>query len=343
MNISVRTIIAALAGAGTLGAASAAWATDYSDDYTVDPSTFNCGYFGSTAICAAKSTFSDGPRSLQVGDHLSETVTYTKRVVVPGSKGLSVLTLVLYDQNLAPGVVTIGPDVATSYATVYGSSPTYHRIPGPFTIGINDGYWGGALFYNQESFSATGLNVHSTIDAADPTPMEGAIYGWSAELPATPQLISGMQGGTVDHPAILPSGLVGQISSNISGGSSDSQFYTFDWKGGLFQTKGTIVGANPLADFHFELLFPGGGTPIVDQVLDQSNGFSSLMSFANLGKGQYEIGMFTDSPYDPGFTIHFNTPAGSVPESSTWALLIAGIAGCGVPLRRRRADRKAES
>jgi hypothetical protein len=321
---------------------SSTLAATYSDSYTVDPTSLVCGYYGSAELCGGGSYYSS-PRMLAAGDTLTESVTYSAPVVVPGSKTQGQLYIGLWD-GLAEGLALPGPYESTVQSTTTGYIGPPNPIVGPYTEGYKDGYVATVGFccgygVPERGFSVTGMTSQFSILTSDPNPIVATTWGYQVTLPATPKLLSSFPGGTVDSPTILPAGLIGQISSDISAPASDSQFYDFIWDGGLLQTRGVIVDANPLADFQFELFSVNGTTrtQLEDLDLSSTNAFSALMSL-ELTSGDYEIGMYTNSPYDPQFTITFDTPVGSfVPEPSSWALIILGVGAVGGALRRRSA------
>ena len=333
--------------AAVLSGGNAAKAETYTDSLGVNPASLVCGYYASTEICNTFTPFANGPRVLNAGDHLEEDVVFANGnafapVAVPGSKGSSFLYVSLADAKAVNGPALPGPNAAfvnsllTNYSgppnplTQYTNSYLNQYIAAVGFVAANAGF----STEGQTAFFLTG----------DPTPIYGTAVGFAVDLGATPTTLSDFGGGTVGSPVILPSGLVGAISSNISGGVSDSQFYDFHWAGGLFQTTGTIVGANDLADFRFQLFGVNGAspvegvsTPVDDLLLSSENNFNTTMTLADLPAGDYEIGLYTDSPFDPEFTLTFDTPIGSVPEPGLWAMMLFGFGGIGAALRRRRA------
>jgi len=161
-------------------------------------------------------------------------------------------------------------------------------------------------------------------------------WGYSATLPATPETLANFAGGTPGHPVILPAGEVGQISDSIATGGSD--FYGFNWSGGIFQTQASVTDASGPDSLEFELLNPytHDVIPGDETLLNSGDGFTGLLSIADLPAGAYEIGLQDLTGPDPNFTLTFNTPIGSVPEPATWAMMLAGLFGVGAALRSAR-------
>jgi hypothetical protein len=319
-------------------------ATHYDDTFNSDPLTFSCGYFVQTEICGSYGLFSGGHRILNSGDTLTERVSFTSPVNVPGSATTNVFYLALPDIRSAGGIALPGGNTAIVTTIPTGFVGLGVPITGPYTAAnLNEylaitGFCCGLNTPNA-GFSLIGATIDFAITSSDPAPIYGAAFGYSLDIGATPTLLTDIVGGTVGHPVLLPPGmLTGQITSNISGGSAPSEeFYKFSWAGGLFQTTGTIAGANPAASFAFQLVDPFTSLTITGLSLDAGNAFTGLLTY-NLAAGSYEIGLRTTSPFDPRFTIHFNTPVtGSVPEPTQWALLIAGFGLVGAVQRSRRS------
>jgi hypothetical protein len=325
-------------------------AATYTDNITADPAQFSCGYFATVEICGSSQVFAGGPRTLNAGDQLTENVTYTSRVTVPGSTSSNVFYVGLPNVLTVGGPALPGPDTATVQAVAVNYAGAPGPYTGPYTAGNLNAYYASTGFccggpgLPNSGFSATGVNAQFTILTSDPNLIYGTDFGYSLNLPYSPTLLDGVTGGSVGAPAILPSGLVGRITSDISGSASEAQFYDFMWSGGLLQTNGSIAGANPNADFHFQLYSVNGSTVVegstptlADLTLDAGNGFAGKISQV-LAPGDYEIGMFTNSPFDPQFTIQFDTPVGvaALPEPTTWALMLLGLGATGAGLRRRR-------
>jgi len=357
MNMRTKT----LAGALLLAAACVpAKAATYSDNYTADPTTLTCGYFITIEICTGGQLFNGSdpnaptPRYLNAGDELTETVTYTSPVFANGSSVENTFYISLPDINAVPGDSVAGNNIATVNSTLQGYSGPPNPYGGPYSAGFLHEYLANVGFdvyfpngsTPNSGFSATGMTAHFTIVNGDPSPIYGAYYGTGVVLSAAPQLLNGMAGGTVGHPALLPTGLVGAISSSIGGASdaSHTEFYQFNWYAGagasLFQAKGTITDADPEDSFDFELFRIGDDEPIEDLVLNDANAFTQTMS-VELASGAYVIGMKTDTPIDPEFTIAFDTPVGTIsaeaPEPPTAALLAGVLIGFSpFAVRRKR-------
>ena len=326
-------------------------ATDYVDNITVDPTTFSCGYFGNSEICGGFTAFTDGPRIFNASDQVTENVTFSSPLSVPGSTSSNTIYVGLPDYLTLPaGPPGAGPNIATITTTLLGYSgspvpigdPTYTYTP---AAGSNHEYIGVGGFccgYGEPNngYSATGIDVNFAIGYSDPYAVYGTSYGFSVVLPATPQLISNIQGGTPGHPAILPAGQVGQVSVDLAT-QGQQDYYGFNWDGGLFQATGSVADAPSDGSYGYQLL--GANGDVIDgATLDNSDGFSATLSDV-LSAGFYEIGLTDNTVGDPLATIHFDTPVAGVPEPATWAMMLAGMFGVGGALRyaRRREPVKA--
>jgi hypothetical protein len=101
---------------------------------------------------------------------------------------------------------------------------------------------------------------------------------------------------------------------------------------------GANVGGLPPA-YRFELCDGTSCTsPLEETVADSSNSWESSLS-GNLTADFYTIGITQLEPsLDPQFTMTFDTPInqiGGVPEPSTWAMMLLGLAGLGFAGYRR--------
>ena len=341
--------IGILAGALALSASPAAAVSSgpsgayYSDSFIADPSTFSCGYFGTSEICGTPSLF-PAPRIFNAGDMIDESLAFTKPVVVPGSVKIDGIYIALPDTTAIEGPAPPGPYQIYGSMALYGYSGPSNPIAYPlsFSNSTASGYVGFGGFccgygVPNSGFSVTGAELKATILTSDPNPVYGLYYGYGSVLPATPQLLANIAGGTPGHPAILPEGEIGQLAVDLSG-QGDTAYYTFRWAGGLFQATGSVANAQPNGSYTFQLEDLGGAS-ITSATLDGSDAFSSTLEDLDLSPGQYIIGVTADSPNDPMFTLDFNTPVEStlgVPESATWTLLVSGFGLLGAGLRTRR-------
>ncbi len=326
------------AGCALLLGASAAHGATYTGSYSVDPATFHCAFYGSVEACGVSGPLQGGPRQIQAGDHLTETVTFSSSVSVPGSATQSLVYFELFDAKVPNGPAIPGNNQAYVVTQMHG----YSGPPGFYTAYTSSplhkytasGGFSGAA---SPGFSLDGFTSDFYVMKGDPDPIIGYDYGYFVALPYTPQVISDLAGGPKDAPRILPAGHIGSITNAISGGAAPSaQYYSFLWGGGDFSTIASITGANPQADFHYQLLDAVTHDLLLDLGLDASNGFSRLMRVNGLSKGLYELGLYTDSPYDPQFTITFNSPVlSAAPEPAVWLMMLLGFGLCGVTLRRR--------
>lgn len=343
MNLKSNLRLKALGAVTAFGllAPGAGQATTYTDNFTVDPTQFSCGYYVDVEICGSFSLYTGGPRFVTAGDQFNEIIQFTSLVAVPATTTSNAIYTTLPNNFQHKGPNLPGPLMAHTTSTLLG----YLGPAGPYTTYTSNGlheYVASSGFFGvaNPGFSATGIVSNYSILTSDANPNYGVSYGFVAALPATPTVLSSFNGGTVGHPALLPAGLIGAISSDISGGKQTSDFYDFRWSGGLFQTVGSIANANPLADFHFQLFDAYTGVKLDDLLLYNGNNFSDTISTI-LPAGGYEIGMYTNSPFDPQFTISFNTPVAGIPEPNVWALMLVGFGGLGAAARaRRRLERQ---
>src|SRR5215472_12446157 len=123
-------------GLALVGSASGAFATMYSDSFTVNPSSFKCNRYGHTELCGSFSLLTPF-RTLNAGDQLTETVTYTSPLVVPGSGSEDVMYLALIDLNNVSGPGSPGPDKASVSSILQG----YSGPSNPFTTYNTAGYF----------------------------------------------------------------------------------------------------------------------------------------------------------------------------------------------------------
>lgn len=182
-----------------------------------------------------------------------------------------------------------------------------------------------------------GLSVSSwnTIEGEPSTLFPGA---WSPAI--TVDTLADLSGGSVFAPVpiVEKAAPVSKITGLIDGYGSED-YYSFSWSGGPFSASATVSGApDSGASYVFsEGLVGSCASTAVD--LDSTDYFSGNISLANLPAGEYCIGIYSDSPDDPAFSLIFNTPvSGSTPEPSVFILLSIGLGMIGFSgLSRRRS------
>jgi hypothetical protein len=146
-----------------------------------------------------------------------------------------------------------------------------------------------------------------------------------------------LPGGDVSSPTALPDADISQLSGTIGGPGGTSDFYSFHWNGGTFEALVGVLLATAPTSFEFELC---GGTSCVSDVLqevvaDSADGWQNALS-GDLSDGYYTVGIIEDGPGDPQYNFTFATPlTASVPETSTWAMMLLGFASLGFAGYRR--------
>ena len=329
------------------GGGGVARATTYSNSYTVNPADFKCGFFAKSEICSSIIAFAT-PIASAPGDEYDTSVTFTTPLTVPGSKSADFAFAGLYTNSTKNGPAVPGPDSDTFYSAVKNYSSTSKLPPisgGPYSFSSLDQYTsivGFCCSYGvpNPGFTLSGYSTALTITSNVPgESIFGQFVGFSVDLPTAPKDLGDFPGGTVDDPAILPSGEIGSIEGHI-GDALSQQVYAFNWDGGLFDTVATIdPGAIlPGQSFSFELLSLSGTVLKTGDLLTSVNGSSELESV--LASGSYLVGLFTSAGADPDFKITFETPivTAAAPEPSLWLMMISGVALLGGFLRRRRAS-----
>jgi hypothetical protein len=310
----------------------------YNVDVTYTASSLTCGFYVTYEACGLFQPFQNQQAGL-AGDQYNVNVS-GDLLRIPHSNGPHFAFVVLGDTITVPGEGAPGSNSAIVSMTLndyHGPSNLYGQTP--HQTDWNQGYAAATGFFgvpppSNKGFSITGADATFNLLSSDPNPLTGIYFADYVTLPASSKFVKALQGGPLSNPVLLPAGMTGSITGDISGADAPQDYYGFDWSGGVFQTTATITAANPLATFSFDLT--GLSNSVSESLtLDSSNGFSQLMSL-DLPAGEYEIGLQTTSPYDPHYTLVFNTPVGAVPEPSSWGLMLLGVGGLGAMMRVRR-------
>jgi hypothetical protein len=135
-------------------------------------------------------------------------------------------------------------------------------------------------------------------------------------------VVAGVPGGTSPTtPVALSSAVVGnpqigQISTQLGGAYSCTQFYSFYSTGGTNWTAtAAVIGATSGSSYSFELLNSRGRRVIQQVTLNTADNFTSPLIVSNLRPGWYVIGLVGNNPNDPPATISFTNPVtGHAPE-----------------------------
>ena len=214
--------------------------------------------------------------------------------------------------------LTRSGDTFSVYASTSGAYQRLLTLVGPDVTGTVD------------NIQLTGIGVPN-VDEAETTTLSNfyAINSASEDL-------SGLTGGTPDAPIMLPATPISSVSGSIGGDSPASEFYSFYWSGGVFATSVSVAGASVLDSpptYLYELCDgPTCGDVIQQTLADADNDWASTLS-GDLAAGYYTVGIIDQTPADdPNFTITFAEPLSqiaSVPEPTTWAMMLIGFAGLG--------------
>ena len=158
-----------------------------------------------------------------------------------------------------------------------------------------------------------------------------------------PAAASGVSGGSATQPLALPNETIGSVTGDV-GRAGD--FFSFYWQGGDFQAQVGVPFPSqvlPNQSVAFELCGGVGCQEIIETAVANSgdNWENSLSGY--LAAGYYTTGVILQGAQDPQYSIDFTTPvvggsiAGttSIPEPSTWAMMLIGFAGLGYAGFRR--------
>ena len=150
-----------------------------------------------------------------------------------------------------------------------------------------------------------------------------------------PSSISGVSGGTAAIREQLPSSTI----SSVSGDVGAHVYFSFYWQaaGDFAASVGVpnadeIVGLAP--SYLFDLCAGLSCGPVLESVsADKSNDYQNELSLDDLAAGYYTVGIIAEGvAADPPYSAAFATPViggsvSSVPEPTTWTMLIVGFAG----------------
>jgi len=134
---------------------------------------------------------------------------------------------------------------------------------------------------------------------------------------------------------LLGANPIGGVTGTISS-QSPLDYYYFNWGGGAFSASASISGAPTGASYLFSMGAVGTCNSLASEALS-GPGFSGNISFADLGAGQYCLGLDANNPLDPMYSLTFNTPIAPTPEPSGLGLLSAGLVMIGLVRHARRA------
>lgn len=153
--------------------------------------------------------------------------------------------------------------------------------------------------------------------------------------------LANVHGGSRDNPTPLPIGStpIGAVSGEI-GQAPSSQFYEFFWNGGAFEASVEVEPSDPRESFLFELVAMSldgiAGEVIQSLPFDSLSDFAATITHYGLAAGRYGIGLVATSPFDPPFTISFDTPVQGVVDEPASLALVVSLLLIGAAVRRPR-------
>ena len=218
-------------------------------------------------------------------------------------------------------------DVMTGSVEIGGQWTQIFSVSGPAVVGADN--VGVSVFGGPgPSFSATFKNLEVTTYA--------------------PAAASGVSGGSATDPVALPAETVASVTGDVG---QTSDFFSFYWQGGDFAAQVGVPFPNqvlPDQSVEFELCGGVGCQDVIETAdADASDNWQSSLS-GYLPAGYYTTGIILQGADDPEYSIDFTTPViggpipatTSIPEPSTWVMLVIGFGGlsfAGRRLRRRQA------
>ena len=164
-----------------------AYAAVYNDNFTASPATFTCLFSPGAETCFGYTVYST-PRTLRIGDKLTENVTYTSPLVVPGSKTFNISFIGIYNAfSSDPQVPGPYQAMVTSLLSGY-SGPPNPGLGGPLSPAYKGAYIASAGFGSgfgvpNSGFSITDQSSQFTITGSGPDPFLGVIYGYGFGVP----------------------------------------------------------------------------------------------------------------------------------------------------------------
>jgi PEP-CTERM motif len=216
-------------------------------------------------------------------------------------------------------------DVVTGSVEVDGRWAQISNVSGPAVVGPD--YLSVSVFGGPgEIFTGTFTNFNVTTFA--------------------PTAASGVSGGSASKPVALPAKTIGSVTGDV-GAAGD--FFSFYWQGGDFQAQVGVPFPDQLLPYQsveFELCGGVGCQNVIETAdADSGDNWQSSLS-GDLAAGYYTTGIILQGAIDPQYFVDFTTPvvggsiAESVPEPSTWAMLLMGFAGLGFVAfhRSRKGD-----
>ena len=170
--------------------------------------------------------------------------------------------------------------------------------------------------------------------------LPGPVPGFSVTIEEDPRIRVAETGGEpADGPSAVSGKEGGATISSVSGDVGAHVYFSFYWQaaGDFAASVGVpnadeIVGLAP--SYLFDLCAGLSCGPVLESVsADKSNDYQNELSLDDLAAGYYTVGIIAEGvAADPPYSVVFATPViggsvSSVPEPTTWTMLIVGFAG----------------